>query len=510
MRIGMLKSEKGIVLVAVMIFTLILTILGFSVLSVADSEIVLTKKEADRTKAFYLAEAALEVFTTRLRNGVFESIEDTPLGGGSYRLDYYPGADPPYAIATGTVRNHEKRIKVAVSFLAPPYEYGIYAGGSGGAAWTLELRGIGNPVPSGGKESGGKDIVNGNLFVKGNVTLHQESRINPAPAPNTYGLNGDVEATGNVDLFDSASVSGEVSEGAAPWSFPDLVGMNYAVNNTHNVSKIFADAGISSGYLPSGNPLRNVFMKNPTDRKTECGSTPGNDYFFEPSSGFSNARGEKHGDTPLHAGNDRVYYVDGDVWVHHKTTYGFMMDGKVTIVATGNIHICDNIEYKDANSMLGLVALGKYDGSGQRISGGDVFFGDPVYGTMYTISAMMFAANNFLYNTAPLTGTSAEPTSGFTVTGNFCALNKVSVDRDWYDKSSTEKKLPARYDSTTNQWVDSRTGAVLTSTQISTLRHYQMILNYDDRVRSRPSQPPGLPRGVGTIFDELTNWEELP
>ena len=59
------------------------------------------------------------------------------------------------------------------------------------------------------------------------------------------------------------------------------------------------------------------------------------------------------------------------------------------------------------------------------------------------------------------------------------------------------------------RWVDSETGAILTSSQTSTLRHYQMIVNYDERVRSPETQPPGLPRGIGKIFTGFSDWEEL-
>jgi hypothetical protein len=289
--------------------------------------------------------------------------------------------------------------------------------------------------------------------------------------------------------------------------------MNYAVNNTHNVAQIFAASTVDSkGHLPVGNPLRDVFTKNPTnDRSAECASTVGvDDYFFEPASGFVTG-GPKHGDTPLHAGNNRVYYVDGDVWVSSKPTYGFQMDGKVTIVATGNIHICDNLEYKDSNNLLGLVALGKYNSSGQLTSGGNIYFGDPGYGNMAVFDAMMFAANNFLYNTDPVGGTLLEPDSGFTIKGNLSALNNVSIERDWYTKEGTPStRRPARYNPTTSQWVDSRTGTVLTLTQKGTIKHYQMIIDYDDRVRTWLTQPPGLPKGVGTIYEGLRDWEELP
>jgi hypothetical protein len=505
----MLKSEKGIVLAAVVVFICILTILGFSVLSVANSEIMLTQKAANKTKAFYLAEAGLQVFAARLSNGELGSIEETALGEGSYRLDFYSDGNDPYAIATGTVGGQEKSIRVTVSFLAPPYECGIYAGNADGTPWTLMLRGQGDPQAAGwGREVGGRDLVNGNISVNGDAAFYEESSVNPAPLPNTYELNGDVEATGNVNIFDSASVSGEVSEGADPWTPPDLVGMNYVVNNTHNMSQIFADEGISQGYLPAEHELYNVVVKNPSNRAEECSSTAGDDYFLEPRNVIGGG-GPKDATTPLHLGDNRIYYVDGNVWVHSPSTYGFLVDGKVTIVATGNIHISDNIKYGDSESLLGMVALGQYDGGGQLVSGGNIYFGDPRYGTMYTASALMFAANNFLYNTDSVTHGTEEPETGFSVYGNFTALNQVSIYRDWYDEDWTGQDRAAYFDSTQGQWIDADNGTVLTSTEIGSLRHYQMKLDYDDRVRTKLTQPPGLPKGVGTIFEGLTNWEEV-
>jgi hypothetical protein len=284
--------------------------------------------------------------------------------------------------------------------------------------------------------------------------------------------------------------------------------MNYAVNNTHNVGQIFADAGVDSGYLPLGHELYNVMVKNPGNRPSECSATSGDDYFLEPVS-VTGGGDEKSAPTPLNMGEDRIYYVDGDLWVHSPITYGFLVDGKVTIVVTGDIHLSDNIKYADSDSLLGLVALGEYDGSGQLISGGNIYFGDPRYGTMYTISGLMFAADSFLYNTDSITGGKVEPTTGFSVYGNLNALNQVSIERDWYD-NETGVSRPAHFDPSTDQWVDLETGIALTATEINSLRHYQMAITYDDRVRTHETQPPGLPRGRdGTIFSGLIHWEEL-
>ena len=67
------SSEKGIVLAAVVVFTLIFTILGFSVLSVVNSEIVLAQKEPSSKQAFYAAEAGTEYGVAKLNELLTEN-----------------------------------------------------------------------------------------------------------------------------------------------------------------------------------------------------------------------------------------------------------------------------------------------------------------------------------------------------------------------------------------------------------------------------------------------------
>ena len=114
----MARSEKGVALVAAIVFTLVLTILGLSVLIVASNEIILTRKAANKAKAFYLAEAGLDILAAKLNRGESGNIEETPLGDGTFHVECYPDADPPYAVSTGIVGGQVKRIKVDVSFEA--------------------------------------------------------------------------------------------------------------------------------------------------------------------------------------------------------------------------------------------------------------------------------------------------------------------------------------------------------------------------------------------------------
>ncbi|MBN2019845.1 MAG: hypothetical protein JW749_06435 [Sedimentisphaerales bacterium] len=510
----MFGRQKGIALPLVIAFAFILAIVGIGLLTLAQHEILQTRIETDKTRAFYYAESGLaklqEIFQKPVILSELGSEISGSIEGGSYRVLLDFDQVPCYAFSIGTSGSVQKRIRVQAYFLAPPFENAVFAMNNTGNPYAFQLRGTGNAVPYGsvpGAERGGADKIYGNIFVDGDAYLYEQSSINPAPAPNPWGLNGDLGATGTVSLFGSASVSGTISQNAEEPDAWDLLSMDYANNNTHNVGQIFQSAGVSSGYLPVGNALRDVFVKNPGDRSAECATTTGDDYFFEPSTGFVTG-GPKSGDTPLNAGQNRVYYVDGDVWIESNPTYGFNMEGRATIVATGNIHICDNLQYKDANSLLGMIALGKYDGSGNLVSGGSIYFGDPVYGNMAVFSAIMYAAKDFLFNTDRITNRPAEPDSGFIMTGSFAAMNQVSIERDWYTKTIGTPK-PARYNTSTSTWVDAETGTVLTSTQISTLRHYQMVVNYDDRVRDQDTQPPGLPRGGMSIFAGFSNWEEI-
>jgi hypothetical protein len=509
-----MKAKKnGMALIMVLIVTLIFICIGLAILALSEQESILGRIDTDKNRAFYLAEAGLAKMAEKLETPIVGNLNQVLTGtleGGTYSVSIDTNLWPCYAVATGTSGTVQKRVRAQAMFLAPPYEDAIWAMNKSGAAYNFILSGTGNPTSTGSGNKGGKDIINGDLFVNGNAYLFEQSAIGAAPAPNTYNLPGNLEATGNISVAGSASVAGSVNPNApapAGFSLTDLINMNYAANNTYNVSQEFTTAGVSSGFLPSGNALRDVFVKNPSDRAAECASTTGNDYFFEPSSGFVGGTWNT-APTPLHAGSNRIYYLDGDLWVHSKNgTYGFTMDGKVTIVVTGNIHISDNLVYKDSSSMLGLVALGKYDSSGNLISGGNIYFGDPTFGTLYEFSGMMFAANNFSYNMTMTGAWSTEPKSGFIINGSFAAVNQVSVIRNWYTSGTTAK--PASYNSSTGKWVDTQTGTALTASQVAQMRHYQMIVNYDERVRNPDSRPPGLPTGGTKIFAGFNKWEEL-
>jgi hypothetical protein len=520
-------SRQGMALGLVMIIVLAVSILGVALISASSMNAVETSRYLNSVKAFWLAEAGVQRFGNRAEFENYTGFTNAAIYGGGFQVAVFSNANPVYAESVGTVQGVEQKIRVKFRYAAPFYKTALYAANASGIPWTFTLRGTGVPNSS---DVGGKDVVMGDIFVNGNVKLYEQSIISNAIAPNTYQVLGDVRATGTITNDPAASIRGGRYPNSPTNVLPNLTNMNYAVNNTWNIAQEYLDHGAdSSGRLPANHPLRNVVVKNPSNRAAENNSTSGDDYYFEPQSQYyDNTGGSKGASTPLNLGVNQIYYVDGHVWFNNHSVYGFATEGTATIVAKRDVHISDNLKYATTDSLLALVALGQYDSTGQLSTGGNVFFGDPEYGTMYTADAFMLAANNFYYNTsANNTSLQQEPDTGFQVYGNYVAMNQVLVFRDWYTGSvittngsgrrqtivTNPSPFSAWFDPSTNRWRDVVNSNVLTAAQTNTIRHYQMIVKYDERIRSQATQPPGLPglqSGTGGMFGGIYDWSLYP
>lgn len=512
------SGKEGAILGIVLVMMVTVTLVILSLYHLGAHSGRETDYELKSAQAFWLAEAGREWCVQQLYAGNDgATVVNTAISAsvpGTFAVEIDP-ADSSYRISTGTItvagQVVVRRIRFGVAFIAKPFEKAIYAGNDNSSDWSFQLSGTGGYTPP-ASGSGGADSVLGDLDINGNVLMQGASKVD-LPTPNNYSLSGDVDATGTITKDTTASISGTARSLVFSDPVPDLTVMDYANNNNYDIAKIFNDAGVTSGYLPVGHALRDVVVKNPTDRATENGTTVGDDYYFEPSR-VSTAGTTTTGVTPLNLGDDKSYYVDGHVWFHSKRTYGFQVNGQAAIVSTRDIHVSDNLSYADrsiSGDLLALVALGQYS-EGVLESGGNVYFGDPEFGTLYTADAFMFANNNFYYNTKSNTGEQREPTSGFQVFGNFMAVNQVKVQRDWYTKAGSPRA--AEYDAVNNVWIDAADARLgirteLLSDEILTLRHYAMKIGYDDRIRDAATQMSGLPRGGSDIFAGVKSWEEI-
>ncbi len=139
--------------------------------------------------------------------------------------------------------------------------------------------------------------------------------------------------------------------------------------------------------------------------------------------------------------NNFLYYVDGNVYMHHPAIYSlrFRRPGtRITIVAKGNITISDEFYYK-ADYPAGLVRTNMNSTVVHNPSdalclialknpacadSGNIYIGDRQFGTGGSIHAMLYAENDFVDNN--INSTDQQFISVF---GNMTAGNHVRLNR---------------------------------------------------------------------------------
>jgi len=271
---------------------------------------------------------------------------------------------------------------------------------------------------------------------------------------------------------------------------PDLPAMHYEINHDFDVAGLFSGATYkSSAYggkawqLPESNPAH-IFRKNPSDRATETTSTRGDDYFLEdPYESISNGNSLTAANgthislsglpgKPGVSGNDKVYYIDGNLWIHNKNINSFTLFTtgndylRATFVVRGNIYFSDNVMYQhDKNDGVAFIAM-KSPGEADS---GNIYFGDQTFGTLERMDAFMYAENNFYDSNL-----SASGSASVTVNGNMTAGNKVSISRDFGNQ------------------------------------HSKLTVNFDDRLVSGKLHLPGIPNlsGAGPALTILS-WRRI-
>jgi hypothetical protein len=186
--------------------------------------------------------------------------------------------------------------------------------------------------------------------------------------------------------------------------------------------------------------------------------------------------------------NSKVYYVDGNLYIHHPQVYSmrFRQPGTlITIVASGNITISDEFYYNadyaanlTPSTMNSTVANNPKDSlclialkNPACTNSGNIYIGDAQFGTGGSIHAMLYAENDFVDNNL---NTASQPY--ISIFGNMTAGNQVRLNR------------PAS---------GSRT---------------RLDVTLDERIRNGELIAPGLPHPVGAqrsiIID--TAWHKVP
>ncbi len=391
----------------------------------------------DDLRALYVANSGVGHVVANLYADVTDDVgsHDQPIAlqSGGFFADLVDNGDGTYTVtATGTVRRTSATVEAVVAPVSGGiYSNAVFAGNSDGDPnYTLDFGGV----------AGQADEITGDIYSGGNIEL-----------------TGDATVDGTVRAY--GAVTGTAGETNVSQPLPDLSALDYENTADVDVATLFQSATYKSdnsgGYawqLPESNPAH-IFRKNASDRSWENGSTAKDDYYLEDpyeavnsDAGMDGSNAFKitlagTGSEPGSGGNQAVYFIDGNLWIHNMKTFSFKfynndVNGtQITFVVKGNIYISDNLFYTDSDKD-GVAFIAMKDDDVE--DSGNVYFGDPEFGTLEYMQAFLYAENNFYDNNLDSAGS-----ADVTLDGNMTAGNQVLINRDFGDEHS---KLTVNFD----------------------------------------------------------------
>ena len=333
----------------------------------------------------------------------------------------------------------------------------------------------------------------------------------PTPGP------GQVANNGNNDVIDP----------------PDLVHMYYSVSKTAsqpidalsrwgNDVTVNATAYGSAIAIADASRPQHIFIRNPPVGTSGSVSSGGKTIYKRSYTTITNSSGQRVDDyffedpadasynTTVSAGaidgiaetapmyitvgadaNSKLYYVDGNVYIHSPQVKSFRFRNpgtRITIVANGNITISDEFYYnadypagltyatldstvvKNPSDVLCLIAL---KNANCPANSGNILIGDQQFGTGGSIHAMLYAENDFVDNNL-----NTVDQAFISVFGNMTAGNRIRLNR----------------------------------TSGSGLYRTRLDVTLDERIRNGEVIIPGVPHPIGSqrsIFLD-TAWHKMP
>jgi hypothetical protein len=408
--------ERGMVMVVAIIAVISLVSLSIAMMT---SSLATTKEYAasfQRIRLRFLAEA-----------GVSRALHDLDLGGdGNLGTEASPipfgsGAfwTTAVVIGNGTVsvtshgsQNGSTRSVAAVARrVNGAFDQGIFAGNSSNdPTYVLDLGGTGSEA----------DVVNGDVYSGQDILVA-----------------GDATVTGNLRA--KGTIQGAAGETGVTLPLPDVTGADYGSNHDVDVAADFAANGAPGSVAGGGTAIQvpeemeaHIFRKNPDDRASECSGTAKDDYFledpYEPLETQTNIT-ISGGSKPGPSGNDLVYYIDGNLWLHSGAALGYTFEHAeaqglhVTFVVKGNVYFGDDLHLKDSIKD-GVTFVTIEDESVPDT--GNIYVGDPLYGTLAELNAFLYAEKNIYGNNA---GGTSVTLNGTLAAGNHLLLNEGGGDR---------------------------------------------------------------------------------
>jgi len=417
----------------------------------------------DSQRALNVANAGIAHALTSISSADTDNIaseaEPFAFSDGGYWVTVADQGEDTYLVtSTGQVRGDREIVQAVVQGeQGGVFDNAIFAGNSSGdPLYTLNLGGSGTQ----------NDLVFGDMYVGGNLTLSYDASV-----------TGTVRAAGVITGMDGVEGAGQLGPNLYAMNYPGIADVQVADEfNSGDATYKWHSAGGTAWQLPEENPAH-IFRKNPTDRKTEYQSTVKDDFFmedpYESVSGGSQTSSKYAYQVSL-AGvngepgsnsNKMIYYVDGNLWLHNKSSYSMQMESasgdgtQLLFVVRGNIYFSDNFFYGDEDKDgVAFIAMQDDDYPDDT---GNIYFGDPVFGTINKMYGYMYAENNFYDLNLDSSGSEKVE-----IYGNMSAGNQVVIDRDY-------------------------------KTSYGSIKHTKMTVDFDERISNGGLSIPGLPGGAG-------------
>jgi len=399
----------------------------------------------------------------------------------TYSDDAYYGsvvqnADKTYTITgVGWSRNARRALEVIVD------------PGHGGVFQSAIFAGNKSNDPTYVMKFGGKgaqaDVVTGDVYSGGSILFKDAAKVAGVPRAKT------AVTTTATTIVGVAGGTPAAAETGITQPIPDIAAMHYESSHDVNVAQQFTTstyhsnkAGGKAWELPKSNPAH-IFRMNPNDRTANTSATVKDDYFLEDPYETVRSDSKSDGSDPYvvtlgktsdggPSGNKKVYYIDGNLWLHNTKTMSMRIEAaeasgmQVTFVVKGNIYISDNLFLK-SKVKDGIAFIAMKDAS--VADSGNVYFGDPSFGTLEHMEAFLYAENSFYDNNLSATGSAKVD-----LLGNMTAGEKVAINRD------------------------------------SGAQHSRLRVTFDDRVANGSLDLPGLPKSSGaTASPTIRVWREI-
>ncbi len=471
------RRREGSALVVSLFIVLVLSGITVSIFLVNMAHKREVSTAVNESRLLYLADAGVTEALSQMAASVEKDLpvptevgtktNPMSLKEGNYYVAIADQGDGTYLVtSTGVAGIASKSVAAVVEKSEGVFDHAVFSGNSSGdPTYTMEFGGTG----------GSADVITGNIYSGGDVEI-----------------TGDATVSG--DIYASGTITGGAGKEGKTYPTPDIAGMNYETNHDVDVKNVFDTIGVLTSDDLGGTAMQvhepspaHIFRRNPDDRQEEIDGTVKDDYFLEDPFMSVEDADLTHGHTislsgtegyPGPSGTNKVYFIDGNLWIHNKQvlTHNLKNDDpdgvKVTFVVKGNVYFCDNVETANPTSDgLAFIAI-KDDAVADS---GNIYLGDPRYGTLESLHAYLYAENDFIDNNLSASGSATVE-----LVGNMTAGNHVAIERDYVDPDD------------------------------GSVTHSKLTVTFDDRLSTGALQLPGLPDpGKGIVGFHAVLWREL-